>query len=72
MDTMKIMECAASCQFLWSGVFEALVIFFILVGFVTYSALPGLGAFILVLPLQYRIGLWIAQKKKDVNVFSTK
>jgi ATP-binding cassette subfamily C (CFTR/MRP) protein 1 len=72
MDTMKVMECAASCQFLWSGVFEAMVIFFILLGFVTYSALPGLGAFLLVLPLQYRCGLWIAYKKKEVNVHSTK
>ena len=66
-DVRKIADAVASLQFLWSGVFEAIVIFAVLLGFITYNALPALGVFILLLPLQYKLGLWIAQKKVEIS-----
>jgi hypothetical protein len=70
-DCRKIADAVASLQFLWSGVFESVVIFAVLLGFITYNALPALGVFLLLLPLQYKLGLWIAQKKAEISTCSS-
>ncbi len=51
--------------------FEAILIFAVLLGFVTYNALPAVGVFLLLLPLQYMLGLWIARKKSEIAACSS-
>ena len=70
-DCRKIADAVTSLQFLWSGVFEALVIFCVLLGFIDYNALPALGVFMVMLPLQYKLGLWIAHKKAEISKLSS-
>jgi ABC-type multidrug transport system fused ATPase/permease subunit len=71
-DCPKIAEACTSLQFLWSGVFEALGIFAVLISFIGISALPGLGFLLVCLPLQYALGMWLAVKKTHLAKDSKK
>ena len=66
-DCRKIADAVSSLQFLWSGVFEAIVIFAILLAFTEYNALPAVAVFCFLLPCQYKLGLWIAHKKAEIS-----
>jgi hypothetical protein len=70
-DCRKISDAVSSLQFLWSGVFEAIVIFAVLLGFINYNALPAVAVFCVMLPLQYKLGLWIARKKAEISACSS-
>jgi ABC-type multidrug transport system fused ATPase/permease subunit len=65
-DCSKVAEACVSLQFLWSGIFESIGIFAVLIAFIGVSALPGLGLLFICLPLQYILGMWMAVKKFDL------
>lgn len=66
-DCRKIADAVSSLQFLWSGVFEAIVIFAVLLALTEYNALPAVAVFCFLLPCQYKLGLWIAHKKAEIS-----
>ncbi len=63
-DCTKLQDAASSLNFLWSGVVEALAIIGVLIGFVGVYALPGLALLLVLLPLQYYLGLLSAKQRK--------
>lgn len=65
-DCAKLADSCTTLQFLWSGVIEALAIIGFLVGVMREAALPGLGLVVLLIPVQYFIGLSIAKMRKKV------
>lgn len=65
-DCAKLADATLTLQFLWSGVIEATAIIAVLLGLVGRSALPALGALILLVPTQYAVGMWIAKTRKRV------
>lgn len=67
-DCSKLQEAAASINFLWSAVVEALAIVSVLLILVGRSALPGLGLVLLVIPAQYGLGLAVAKLRKNITI----
>ena len=65
-DCAKLGEACTSLQYLWSGCVEATAIICVLIGFVGEAALPGLGALLLLVPLQFVIGQRISANRKNV------
>lgn len=65
-DCAKLGEACNTLQYLWSGCVEALAIIGVLLAFTGKSALPGLGALIILVPVQYVIGQRIAKNRKAV------
>ena len=70
-DCRKIADAVSSLQFLWSGVFEAIVIFAVLLALTEYNALPAVAVFCFLLPCQYKLGLWIAHQKAEISAQSS-
>jgi ATP-binding cassette, subfamily C (CFTR/MRP), member 1 len=70
-DAEKLAEACLSLQYLWSGIFETvivLVVVTILMGIITI--LPGIGLILIFLPLQYCLGLTVAYGKKKLATVS--
>jgi ATP-binding cassette, subfamily C (CFTR/MRP), member 1 len=65
-DCSKLADACTSLQYLWSSTIEALGIVGVLLGLAGEAALPGFGVMLVVLPLQYFIGVKIAHMRKRV------
>jgi len=65
-DCAKLGEACSSLQYLWSGCVEAAAIIGVLIGLVGRAALPGLGALLLLVPMQYCVGVRISANRKAV------
>jgi hypothetical protein len=63
-DCAKLGEACTMLQYLWSGAVEALAIMAILLALVGRAALPGLGAVLLLVPLQFAVGVATARARK--------
>ena len=63
-DCAKLGEACTMLQYLWSGAVEALAIMAILLALVGRAALPGLGVVLLLVPLQFVVGLATARARK--------
>ena len=70
-DVEKLAEACLSIQYLWSGLFETIAVYAVLVTLLGSTILPGLGLMCIFMPLQYCLGLIIAFKKRDLNVVSS-
>lgn len=65
-DCTKLGEACTTLHYLWSGVVEAVAIMCVLLGFVGRAALPGLGILLLLVPVQYAVGMAAAVSRKRV------
>jgi len=63
-DCAKLGEACTMLQYLWSGAVEALAIMAILLALVGRAALPGLGVVLLLVPLQFAVGVATARARK--------
>jgi ABC-type multidrug transport system fused ATPase/permease subunit len=70
-DIEKLNEACVSIQYLWSGLFETVAAYAVLLTLLGRTILPGLGLMCVFLPLQYVLGIIIAFKKKDLAVVSS-
>jgi ABC-type multidrug transport system fused ATPase/permease subunit len=70
-DVEKLSEACLSIQYLWSGIFETIAVYAVLLNLLGSTILPGLGLMCVFMPLQYCLGLIIAFKKKDLNKVSS-
>jgi ATP-binding cassette, subfamily C (CFTR/MRP), member 1 len=70
-DVEKLAEACLSIQYLWSGIFETVLVYAVLLKLLGKTILPGLGLMCIFMPLQYCLGVIIAFKKKDLNVVSS-
>ena len=64
-DCAKLREACTNLQFLWSGALEAAAIMAILLVLVGRAALPGLGVVLLLVPLQFLVGMATASARKS-------
>lgn len=71
-DVEKLTEASLSIQYLWSGIFETIAVYGVLVHLLGSTIFPGLGLMCVFMPLQYLLGIIIAYKKKDLAVVSSK
>ena len=71
-DVEKLAEASLSIQYLWSGIFETIAVYAVLLHLLGSTILPGLGLMCIFMPLQYYLGIIIAYKKKSVAVVSSK
>jgi ABC-type multidrug transport system fused ATPase/permease subunit len=71
-DIEKLNEACLSIQYLWSGLFETVAAYVVLLTLLGSTILPGLGLMCVFLPLQYVLGIIIAFMKKDLAVVSSK
>jgi ATP-binding cassette, subfamily C (CFTR/MRP), member 1 len=71
-DVEKLNEACLSIQYLWSGIFETIAVYVVLLTILGSTILPGLGLMCVFMPLQYILGIIIAFKKKDLAVVSSK
>lgn len=67
-DCTKLMDACTNINFLWSGVLEALAIVVVLLVLVGRAVLPGLGLLLLLVPIQYTLGVCAAGTRKRVVV----
>jgi ATP-binding cassette, subfamily C (CFTR/MRP), member 1 len=70
-DAEKLAEACLSIQYLWSGIFETVAVYAVLLKLLGSTILPGLGLMCIFMPLQYCLGLIIAFRKKDLNKVSS-
>ena len=71
-DVEKLNEACLSIHYLWSGIFETIAVYAVLLTLLGSTILPGLGLMCVFMPLQYYLGIIIAYKKKDLAVVSSK
>jgi ABC-type multidrug transport system fused ATPase/permease subunit len=71
-DVEKLNEACLSIQYLWSGIFETIAVYVVLLTLLGSTILPGLGLMCVFMPLQYYLGIVIAYRKKDLAVVSSK
>jgi ABC-type multidrug transport system fused ATPase/permease subunit len=71
-DVEKLAEASLSIQYLWSGIFETVAVYAVLLKLLGSTILPGLGLMCIFMPLQYFLGIVIAYKKKSLAVVSSK
>ena len=71
-DVEKLNEASLSIQYLWSGIFETVAVYLVLIKLLGSTILPGLGLMCVFMPLQYYLGIIIAYKKKDLAIVSSK
>jgi ABC-type multidrug transport system fused ATPase/permease subunit len=64
-DCAKLREACTNLQFLWSGALEAVAIMVILLVLVGRAALPGLGVVLLLVPLQFAVGMATASARSS-------
>jgi ATP-binding cassette, subfamily C (CFTR/MRP), member 1 len=71
-DVEKLADACLSIQYLWSGLFETIAVYCVLLTLLGSTILPGLGLMCIFMPLQYCLGVIIAYKKRDLNVVSSR
>jgi hypothetical protein len=71
-DVEKLAEACLSLQFLWSGIFETVCVLVLVFTLLGATILPGIGLMLFFLPLQYVLGLFVAYRKKNLGVVSSK
>jgi ABC-type multidrug transport system fused ATPase/permease subunit len=70
-DVEKVAEACLSLQYLWSGIFETVLVLLVLIGLMGIAVVPGVAVMAVFLPLQYFLGLVVAHRKKKLSVIST-
>ena len=71
-DVEKIAEACLSLQYLWSGIFETFVVFAVCFTLLGATILPGFGAMVVFMVLQYWMGMVVAFRKKKLALVSDK
>ena len=69
-DVEKIAEACLSIQYLWSGIFETFAVFAVCFSLLGATILPGFGAMLVFMVLQYWMGMVVAFRKKRLALVS--
>mmetsp|Transcript_35993 Transcript_35993/g.59943 ORF Transcript_35993/g.59943 Transcript_35993/m.59943 type:complete len:1348 (+) Transcript_35993:160-4203(+) len=71
VDCQKLQEACTVIHFLWSGPVEAVAILILLATVLKLSVLPGVGLILLVVPVQFYIGVKVANLRKKTSQASS-
>jgi hypothetical protein len=67
----KIADACLSIQYLWSGFFETIAVYSVLLSLLGSTILPELGLMCIFMPLQYCLGAKTAYQKRDLSIVSS-